>query len=260
MKKASLFIAAVTVAWSVGAPLSPPALAQELNLGPIIGPEVGMHAAAQQAVIDDINKGGGAKSKGQSGRGAKGRGAKGRGPRTKAKAATGSTRFRPSLATRKSVIAAYVARARARDAKSGEGLGRDLAKTDPIASAKPGMARFGLRTDDVADAVAIYLVSAWYGARGSRQDPPRGYLRATREQMHQALLLNPKFAKSSNESKQHLAESLIIETMVIDSAIIGAKGKPELMGRVKSYIRETTLKTFQLDVAKLKLTSNGLQA
>ena len=172
----------------------------------------------------------------------------------------GSTRFRPSQATRKRTIAAYVARTRAHDAKSGAELERALAKSDPIAAVKPAFARFGLRTDDVADAMAAYLVSAWYGVRGSNQDPPRGHLRATREQMHRALLSTPKFAKASNAVKQNLAESMILETAMIEAAIVGAKGKPELMARVKSGIRQTALNTFQLDMAKLKLTGSGLRS
>lgn len=265
--KATFFVAvALTAASITAAPFSAPASAQELNLGPIIDPMTAANAAATDAAGSDAYERKLGRVKGRaayeremrrlrSQQGAGGRVVKKHGSRV---ALSGSTRFRPSLATRKRVVASWAARARARDAKSGADLERQATKTDLIVGAKPQLARLGLRTDDVADAIAIYLVTAWYGVRGSNQDPPRGYLRGVREQMHQVLLSNARFASASNEAKQQLAESLLLETMVTDAAIRGAKANSASMAGVKSYIRQTAMNTFQLDMAKMKLTANGL--
>lgn len=252
MKKPLLLVALALCA----ALCRPTVWAQELNLGPLIDPSVGAHAAAQQAVIDDINKG--RKARPQGGRVRGTRAVKERGSRS---VSSGSTRFVVSRTTRKQLLTNWVARARAVDPKGAVKFEQLLAARDPIDALKPIMAqRYGLRPDDVADAMAVYLTSAWYGARGSNQNAPRSLVRATRAQMHRALLSNPKFASASNATKQNLAESLLIQVYEDDAAITRGKKNPAEMARAKSIIRQVALKTFKLDMTKLKLTSQGLRA
>jgi hypothetical protein len=172
----------------------------------------------------------------------------------------GSTRFRPSLMARQRTLASIVARARATDAQGATALERDFANGDPIVAITPALARYGLRTDDVADTTTAYLVSAWYGVRGSNQDPPRAILRATREQVRRALLSTPSFTSSSNAAKQQMSDALLLQLMVTDRLITSAKGNPAQMARAKNTVRQNALRAFKLDLAKMKLTSQGLRA
>ena len=171
-----------------------------------------------------------------------------------------STRFRPSLAARQSVLARMVAQTRARDSAAADRLQGFLGGGDPIAPLKPTLARYGLRADDAADATALYLVVAWYGSRGLDKEPPSNLVRAVRTQVKSALPTLPAFARASNAAKQQMGDSMWIQTLVAASSINAAKGKPALMNQTKSAIRQGTMKAFKLDMTKLKLTNQGLRS
>ena len=171
----------------------------------------------------------------------------------------GSTRFRPSAAVRQRTLTGLVNKARATNPQGADALQRDFAKGDPIAAIAPGLARYSLRTDDVADAMTAYLVSAWYGVRGSNEDPAPWQVRATREQVHRILLSSPQFASSSDQTKQQMADALLLQLMVTDRLVTSAKGDPSKMVSAKNTIQQAVLKTFQLDLTKAKLTEEGLR-
>ncbi len=171
-----------------------------------------------------------------------------------------STRFRSSLAGRRAVLARVVAQTRAVDPAGATRLQNFLGGADPLASLKPTFSRYDLRPDDVADAMALYLVVAWYGSRGLDQDPPAHLMRAVRTQMRNTLPNLPAFARASNTAKQQMADSMWIQTIVAASSINAAKGKPALMNQTKSAIRQGAMKAFKLDMTKVKLTAQGLRA
>ena len=248
--KSSLFVAvALTVAWNA-ASLTAPASAQELNLGPIIDPAIVGGIAAQQAVIDDINKGG-AGSKG-------GRGSR-PGTRGSRPASGGSTRYRPNLAVRRRTVANWMAKTRAANPQVAANLQRDLRGRDPIAALSANIGRYGLRTDDLADVMAVYLVSSWQGIRGEMNDPPLAPVRAARAQMHRVLLSNRRFSSASNATKQQLADALLLQMVVDDQSLRVAKGNPALIARTKNTIRQNTLSVFKIDLSKMKLTNQGFR-
>ena len=253
MKKSFLVVAvALTVGLNIAVPTR--ALAQELNLGPIIDPSVGAHAAAQQHVIEDMQKRGGGRSKNRSGR------RKGAGKRRVARpVASGSTRFRPDLAARRRTVAAWTTRTRAANPQIAANLKRDLAGRDPIVAIGSNLARYGLRTDDLADVTAVYLVSSWEGMRGKLDDPSYASVRATRAQMHRALLSNRRVASASNATKQQLADALLLQMVVDDQSVRVAKGNAARMTSAKNAIRQNVLRTLKVDLAKMKLTDRGLQ-
>lgn len=262
MKKSSFIVAiALTVAWSTVAPLTTPVSAQDdfsavYGMDSTTGFNVLTNSMLTNQAFDRQFKNYYAeRSKGRGGRGS--RTVRGSGSRT---ALRGSTRFRPSLVARQRTLATIVAKARATNPQGAAALQRDFAKGDPIVAIAPALARYGLRTDDVADAMAAYLVSAWYGVRGSNQNPSRSSLRATRDQMRQVLLSNPAFASSSNATKQQMSDVLLLQTMVTDRLLTSAKGKPAQMARTQRAIRQGAFNTFKLDLSKMKLTASGLRS
>ena len=254
MKKASFVVAAaLTVAWNV-TPLTTPASAQDFGVGPMIDFSVGAHAAAQQHVIEDMNK----RDTGRSPRGA-GRGSrvvKGRGSSTRLR---GSTRFRPNLAARRRMVATWTAQTRAANPRIAANLKRDLAGRDPIVALSSNIARYGLRTDDVADVVTVYLVSSWQGIRGDFADPPLAPVRAARAQMRQVLLSNPRFASAPNAVKQQMAEALLLQMVVDSQSVLVARGNPAQMTRARNTIRQNAIRTLKVDLAKMKLTNQGFR-
>lgn len=255
MKPSSLPTTLVlAVTWSVLSLISS-AAAQELNLGPIIDPGIAGNAAAQRQIAEQEYKratGRNPRSVTSGAHSPSGSGA--------VRARSGSARFRVDPAARKRRVAAWMSKMRAVDAKGMAQFERTPAGRDLFAVLGSRLAPYGLRTDDVADALTVYLVSAWYGVRGSDQDPPRAILLATRTQMRSSLLTNPAFVAASNATKQEVAEALLLQTLEDSSNLTVGKKNPAQMARVKSLIRQGALKALHLDLTKLKLTSQGLRA
>ena len=250
MKKSPLFVViTLTVAGSVITSLAPSASAQELNLGPIIDPMIAGNAAAQRQIAEEQYK----KETGRSPRAPVSAPQKSTRPQ-------GSTRFKSNFAVRKRNLAQFVAKIRADDPKSAASLQSAFAKSDPIAAIAPALRRYGLRTDDVADAAAAYVVTAWYGVRGRNDDPPRSQVKGVREQMRRTMLSIPSFARASDATKQQLAEAMFVQMMIADAAVTAAKGKPALMAKTKAAINRGARSTLHLDLTKFKLTDKGLQS
>ena len=184
----------------------------------------------------------------------------GRGNTRRTSAPRVSTRFRSSLSARRNTFARIVARTRAVNPADADKLQRAYGTSNPIAPLAPTLKHYGLRSNDVADATALYLVVAWYGARGLDKDPPRAYVRAVRNQMARSYVKLPSFASTSNAGKQQLADSMWIQTMVVAGSINSAKGKPALMAQVKNAVRQGTFASFKIDMTKMKLDAKGLRA
>lgn len=244
MKKAiSVFIAAVLCS-SVGVPT---ARAQDLggvfDLG-MLGRDLSFSAAMRTQAERDA-----ARLASQSKQGSK----------KSSTAPKGSTRFRPNFAIRERNLVEFVARVRAVDPQSAASLQRDFAKSDPIAAIAPGLQRYGLRTDDVADAAAAYLVSAWYGVRGRNDDPPYPQVLGVREQMRRVMLSVPAFVSASDVAKQQMAEALLMQTIITDTLVTSAKGNPAQMAKVQAAIGQGARNSFYFDLAKMKLTDSGLR-
>ena len=241
MKRTSLFVGvALAVAGSV-ASLTSPASAQELNLGPIIDPMIAGNAAAQRQIAEQQYK----KETGRS-------------PQSSRPVSQGSTRFKSNFTVRKRNLAQFVAKIRADDPQSATALERSFAKSDPIAAIAPALRRYGLRTDDAADAAAAYVVTAWYAVRGRNDDLPQSYVQGVRNQMRRAMLSLPGFARASDATKQQLAEAMFVQMMIADAAVSAAKGKPALMAKTKASVNQGARNTLHLDLSKLKLGSKGL--
>lgn len=265
MKQISLLVAAaLTVASLVAAPLTASVSAQEIGAFDSygydsIGTNVLANSMMDKHLMDKVI----ARQPQPGGGGKQSKTGKSKVQTKKSAGSTvfrGTTRFRTDRAARKKMLAGLVTQARASNPKAADALQRDFAKGDPIVAVAPALARLGLRTDDVADTMAAYLVGAWYGVRGSTQDPPRSYLNATRAQMRRALLSSPAFVSSSNASKQRMSDAFLLQLMVGEQTLTSARGNATKMASAKSRIRQGALQSFNLDMTKVKLTNAGLRS
>lgn len=169
------------------------------------------------------------------------------------------TSFRPSLATRKRNFARFVAKSRAVDPQGAVQLQQALASGDIIAEIGKGIAPFGLKTNDVADAMTVYLVGAWSGVRGRNDNPTRTQCLAIRRQIIAAALRTPGFAASTDAQKQELAEAMLIHAVMLDQAVTYAKDKPQMMDKLKAAIAQGAERTFGLDLRRVQLTDAGVR-
>lgn len=166
-------------------------------------------------------------------------------------------RYTPSMAIRKRNLARIVDRLRAVDAKGAADLERTFAQRDVIDEVGKLMRPEGLDPDNVADAMAMYLVAAYYGVRGSIDSKPADY-KAVSAQMARAISAAPAFASANDAAKQEIAESMLVQAVLVEQAVQAAQKQPSAMSGVKSAIAKGARGAFGFDVTKMRLGPGGL--
>lgn len=170
------------------------------------------------------------------------------------------TTFRPSPEVRRRNLAGFVEKTRAADPEGAAALERLFASSDVIGEIGQALAPYSLRTNDVADATAVYLVTAWYGVRGRDDDPSRAQLTAVRGQMARARAATPAFASLTDAHKQELAEAMLIQAALVGASVTAAKDQPTTLEGVKRAVAQGVSATFDFDLSTLDLTDQGLRA
>lgn len=170
-----------------------------------------------------------------------------------------STTFRPSLEVRQRNLAQFVTKTRAVDPQGAVQLEQLFASSDVIGEIGKALAPYDLKTNDVADAMAVYVVTAWYGVRGRDDDPTRAQLTAVRAQMTTAIGSVPQFTAATDAQKQELAEAMLIQAGLVSQAVTAAKGRPALLEQVKEAVAQGARATFNFDLRTLQLTGQGLR-
>ncbi|ATY31877.1 hypothetical protein CVN68_07745 [Sphingomonas psychrotolerans] len=165
--------------------------------------------------------------------------------------------YRPNTAVRQRNMQQFVARLRRVDPAGAADLQRTFARRDLVAEIGGAMRPVGLNPDNVADAMAMYLVAAYYGVRGSVDSKPSDY-RAVSAQMARAISTAPGFANASDALKQEIAESMLVQALLVDQAVQAAQRQPSAMPSIKAAIAKGARGAFGFDVAKMRLGPNGL--
>ncbi|TGX52226.1 hypothetical protein E5A73_15605 [Sphingomonas gei] len=165
--------------------------------------------------------------------------------------------YRPSTAVRQRNMQQFVARLRRVDPTSAADLQRTFARRDVVAEVGGAMRPVGLNPNNVADAMAMYLVAAYYGVRGSVDSKPSDY-KAVSAQLARAVSAAPGFASASDALKQEIAESMLVQAVLVDQAIQAAQKQPSAMPAVKAAIAKGARAAFGFDVTRMQLGPNGL--
>lgn len=169
------------------------------------------------------------------------------------------TSFRPSMAVRKRNFAQFVAKTRAVNPQGADQLQKQLGSQDVMGALGRGLAPLGLKTNDVADAMTLYVITAWNGTRGRSEDPTRVRCLAVRRQMAAAIANTPQFATATDAQKQEYSEAMLIHAMLLDATVADAKSKPQEMDKLKAAIAQGAKVTLGLDLRRLQLTDAGLR-
>jgi hypothetical protein len=127
---------------------------------------------------------------------------------------------------------------------------------DVMADVGKVIAPYGLRTNNVADAYALYWISAWLGSQGRTDNPTRAQTTATRNQAANALLASPELRAASASQKQEMAEALLIQAALIDASVESAQSNPAFLAQVKAAIVQGA-EGMGLDLASMTLTDDG---
>ncbi|SFI80528.1 DUF6683 family protein [Caulobacter sp. UNC279MFTsu5.1] len=165
-------------------------------------------------------------------------------------------RYTPSKARRAANLADFVARSRRVDPQGADDLQALFAKADIIEAMRQPLAKSGLRVDDLADAYAIWWITAWHASRGGNETPDPRTVAAVRAQAARALSASPVVRGAGDGPKQQLAEALLIQAALLDDAVERSKTRPDQMRAVRVAAAQGA-RGMGLDLASMTLTETG---
>lgn len=220
--------APAAAAQSFSGPLSPGAFETTLNIGPIAN-----------TLREETQRGNAARSE----------------------RATPSESFRyvPSKTRRQAYLDGFVARAKKQDPAGGASLEALFAQGDIIEQIAGELRPFGIRVDDVADVYTVWSISLWQASEGDMGTPTREQVAAVRRQTATALGKTGVLSGASDAMKQELAESLLLQTALVDAGVQQAKGDATKLREVQAAAKANALAA-GLDIAAMKLTATGFVA
>ncbi|MCJ2189071.1 DUF6683 family protein [Novosphingobium beihaiensis] len=166
--------------------------------------------------------------------------------------------YRPSAAAQKQNFAQFIAQTRAVDPDSAGKLEHLLTSVDVMGEVQKQLGRYGMRTDNLADALAAYLASAWFATRASTDDPTPAQMQGLRNQVACAIGASPEFADATDAMKQQLAEANLIQAVIISGYAETAKAQPALRAQITNTVAEAARKAYGLDLRSMSLGDHGL--
>lgn len=165
-------------------------------------------------------------------------------------------RFTPSKARRAANFRAFVEKTRRVDRGNAQDLERLFASGDLIEKLDEGMRPLGLRADNLADAYAIWWISAWNATRGVNPTPSRAMAEAVRAQAARALATTPGIRGASDAAKQEFAEALLVQMVFVDVAVEQNRGNPARLRALAAAVAQGA-RGMSLDLARMRLTEGG---
>ncbi|RYG41479.1 hypothetical protein EON79_20710 [bacterium] len=172
------------------------------------------------------------------------------------KAAPARLTFIPSAAQRKQNLAAYVAKIRTKDPAGADRLQKMFAERDVFGMMGQKMGPVGLRTNNVADAYALWWVVAYSAAHGKEVPMNRALLTAVRAQTVRAFGSASGASKLTDAVKQRVAESCLLEALMIDTMMESARGKSDLIKAIGQAVRQGA-RNSGVDLDTYQLTAKG---
>lgn len=163
--------------------------------------------------------------------------------------------YTASTSRRRAHYAQFVEKTRRVDPAGAKDLAATLA-SDPIAAMTPELAKVGLRTDNVADAYAVYWVEAWEAAHGESGHSSRETAQAVRAQAASAILSTPEFGTASEAQKQEFADALLVQALLIGAARDQAGVDTGKLRQIATAVRQGA-KATGLDLDAMTLTDAG---
>lgn len=170
-------------------------------------------------------------------------------------------RFRPSLEQRQRMFARFIAKSRAADPASGAEMAKFL-EGDVVATVGKMIEPIGLRTDNIADAVALYVMEAWEISNDQVMAPDRARAQAVRQQMVRVIGAAPVITRASDADKQDFAEDMIIQAAMLSSAYATAKqtGDAAQVRAVSDAADKGARNALGMNLRTLAMTPAGLRA
>jgi hypothetical protein len=172
-------------------------------------------------------------------------------------AATFSLNFIAVKSRTRGNLASFVSKTRAKDPQGAAQLEQLFSQTDVISAIGQSIEPYGLRTNNVADAYAVYWISAWEASRGIiGASETRQRAQAVKSQVANAILSTPAFAAATDAQKQEYAEAMFVQAALVSSVSEAYANDPEMSQRTIAAIKQGA-KAMGLDLDTMDLTPNG---
>ena len=167
-----------------------------------------------------------------------------------------SLRYSVSQQRRKANLAKFARHTRANNPDSAAKMEQLFSSTDIIAAFATALAPVDLRVDDVADAYAVYWMTAWGAAHGDTSTPSRGKAQAVKAQAARAMASSPEMALADDAAKQEFAEALLLQAAMIDAIGEEYRSDPAIGPKIATSVRQGA-RAAGLDLDAMTLTEQG---
>ena len=160
--------------------------------------------------------------------------------------------YTPSKPLRAKNMNDFIASLNRTDPQAASGLRSMHAQNDLIELIDRELRSSGLRASNVADAYTVWWITAWQAVNGRDVQLSSRLSQSVKSQVEGAMSAPPQFANLNAAQKQTFAESLLIQTLMIESA----KNNPALTSELPKAINQGA-KSMGLDLTKMTLTEDG---
>jgi hypothetical protein len=178
-------------------------------------------------------------------------------PQTSMKSANVALSFKVSNGVTQRNLANFANKTRATDPEGAAKMEAMFASVDIIAEIGKNIAPYGLKTNNVADAYAVYWINAWEASRGIvGSQETRQRAQAVRTQASNAMAAVPALATATDAQKQEFAEALLIQAGMIALTAEAAVNDPAQLRAVGAAVAKGA-KAMGLDLDTMDLTEDG---
>jgi hypothetical protein len=165
--------------------------------------------------------------------------------------------YRFSAARTRINLAKFVEKSRATDPVGSAKMAALFSSTDIMGMIDQKMQQtYGMRANNVADAHAVWWVSAWMGSKGRSDDATPGQMAMVKRQAANALASLPQFASASDVGKQELSEAMLVQAAMIGDMIDTYKSDPAMLAKTRAAIAKGA-REMGIDLNSMKLTDEG---
>lgn len=153
----------------------------------------------------------------------------------------------------------FLDRSKASNPALADDLEQLFSAVDVVGEVGKAMRGYGLSPDNVADAYAVWWISAWSAANGVETTDDPAIYQAVKMQARAAFAATPDFAKLPDADRQQFAEASIIQAVLLDTANDGMRGtNPQGMAALAANARKGA-KDMGIDLDTLVLTREGFR-
>lgn len=134
-------------------------------------------------------------------------------------------------------------------------------REDLIAQLEPLLRQVGLDPDDMADMTTVYWVNAWEAANGViGSQPDRALVQGARQQIAGVLAKNPGLAQMTDAQKQDVADTMIIQGLLVDARMQAVAKQPAAQRKQMSdTIAAEAQQLLKTDPRAVALTPQGFK-